>query len=480
MVRISATSLASLACFASAAVTGASAKTSLYLSPATTPDAQVDIDANQAHRILSHHMHVEQHAHDDASYRDAKDVWQMLDIGTAHAKIDNRAGVERLFDGHKDEPNRLLVLMHGTAHQGTSHARSDLCPPRNNSTDTLFRFFATDVIPASVGATHSIEGAPSSTSFDALFDSYLGTVSNTLKSSESAFSHLAGTFLDGFTASIDWLTSHADTAATRWSHHAAAFGSDAFAKLEHELRAAEALVAKMQATRANDSADELSMQPLRFSALGDVEATYGTDSVELARAKQLVREAIERVTALFQARSEEHGRVPRIAFVVTDADTEQRLVKRSSSDLLAPFLGARTSELSHGAALRPGDVLASTAKKSKPSPLPKNLAGTCFGSQSDLEKATNGCSGHGKGVKSSKGGRACWRCKCQPTEVRKGKKTYWAGAACEKKDVSAEFMLLASSVVLLVLISAGSVYFLFAQGSQELPGTLASVTISLK
>ncbi|GAC71344.1 hypothetical protein PANT_2c00069 [Moesziomyces antarcticus T-34] len=454
MVRISATSLASLACFASAAVTGASAKTSLYLSPATTPDAQVDIDANQAHRILSHHMHVEQHAHDDASYRDAKDVWQMLDIGTAHAKIDNRAGVERLFDGHKDEPNRLLVLMHGTAHQ--------------------------DVIPASVGATHSIEGAPSSTSFDALFDSYLGTVSNTLKSSESAFSHLAGTFLDGFTASIDWLTSHADTAATRWSHHAAAFGSDAFAKLEHELRAVEALVAKMQATRANDSADELSMQPLRFSALGDVEATYGTDSVELARAKQLVREAIERVTALFQARSEEHGRVPWIAFVVTDADTEQRLVKRSSSDLLAPFLGARTSELSHGAALRPGDVLASTAKKSKPSPLPKNLAGTCFGSQSDLDKATNGCSGHGKGVKSSKGGRACWRCKCQPTEVRKGKKTYWAGAACEKKDVSAEFMLLASSVVLLVLISAGSVYFLFAQGSQELPGTLASVTISLK
>ncbi len=337
----------------------------------------------------------------------------------------------------------------------------------------------TDVIPASVGATHSIEGAPSSTSFDALFDSYLGSVSNTLKSSESAFSHLAGTFLDGFTASIDWLTSHADTAATRWSHHAAAFGSDAFAKLEHELRAAEALVAKMQATRANDSADELSMQPLRFSALGDVEATYGTQSVELARAKQLVREAIERVTALFQARSEEHGRVPSIAFVVTDTDTEQQLVKRSGSDLLAPFL-ARTSELSHGAALRPSDVLASTAKKSKPSPLPKDLAGTCFGSQSELEKATNSCSGHGKGVKSSKGGRACWRCKCTPTEVRKGKKTYWAGAACEKKDVSAEFMLLASSVVLLVLVSAGSVYFLLAQGSQELPGTLASVTISLK
>ena len=95
-------------------------------------------------------------------------------------------------------------------------------------------------------------------------------------------------------------------------------------------------------------------------------------------------------------------------------------------------------------------------------------------------KATNNCSGHGKAVKTSKGGKPCYRCQCKATEERRGKKTYWAGAACEKKDVSTEFVLLGSSVLLLVLITVGSVYFLFAQGSEDLPGTLASVTISLK
>lgn len=219
------------------------------------------------------------------------------------------------------------------------------------------------------------------------------------------------------------------------------------------------------------------MQPLRFSGLQNVESTYGADSVEFAQAKEMVRAAVEQVTSLFQSQSEQQGRAASIAFVVTETADEtgatHLLAKRSSSDLLRPF--RRASELSHGAAIRP-DAFAS----SKPSPLPKNLAGTCFTSQSALEKATNYCSGHGKGVQTSRGGKPCYRCQCKPTEVRKGKKVYWAGSACEKKDVSTEFVLIGSSVLLLVLISAGSVYFLFAQGSEELPGTLASVTISLK
>lgn len=329
-----------------------------------------------------------------------------------------------------------------------------------------------DVIPSGVHATHHIDHAPSSSSFDALFDSYLTSLSQALKSSESALSHLTGTFMEGFSASLDWLSSQAATAATTWSQQAASFQSAAFTKLEAELGSAEALVAKLE-TQDAETTQDLSMQPLRFSGLQDVESTYGAESAEYAKAKELVRAAVEQVTSLFQTRSEQQGRAASIAFVVTGTDDANatHLVKRSTADLLASFKRASTAQ-------RPG-AFAVTSKKPASS-LPKNLAGTCFTSQSDLEKATNSCSGHGKAVKTSKGGKPCFRCQCKPTEVRKGKKTYWAGAACEKKDISTEFALLASSVLLLVLISAGSVYFLYAQGSDELPGTLASVTISLK
>lgn len=302
----------------------------------------------------------------------------------------------------------------------------------------------------------------------------MSTVSRTLKSSESALSHLTGTFIDGFSASIDWLTTTSHSTANKWSQQASEFKSSAFSKLEQELQSAEALLAKLESNNNKDDATtDLSLQPLRFSGLKDLESSYGADSAEYAKAKKWVQEAVEKVTALFKSRSEEQGRAASIAFVVTSDDegVVPHLSKRSS-ELLAPF---HKRQLSSGAALKP-----TKKPSSSPSPLPKNLAGTCFTSAKDLEKATNECSGHGKAVKTSKGGRPCYRCQCKATEVRKGKKVYWAGAACEKKDVSTEFVLLASSVLLLVMVSAGSVYFLYKQASEDLPGTLASVTISLK
>ncbi len=44
----------------------------------------------------------------------------MLQEGKKGAvEVDQRAMVERLFDGHREEAqNRLLVLMHGSAHDG--------------------------------------------------------------------------------------------------------------------------------------------------------------------------------------------------------------------------------------------------------------------------------------------------------------------------------------------------------------------------
>ncbi|KIS70145.1 uncharacterized protein UMAG_05217 [Mycosarcoma maydis] len=453
MVRIAGASLASLALTAATvAVTGASAKTSLYLSPAhNLAAAPISVNADEAHRILSHHIDI-----GDASELDDSATWAHVLRSNKHGdvQIDQRTMVERLFDGHQDEQNRLLVLMHGSAYE--------------------------DVIPNGVHATHSIDSAPSSSSFDALFDSYMSSASRALKASESTLSHLTGSFLDGFSASLEWLTSKSDKVTATWSQQVASFKSSTFDKLEDELRSAEALLAKLKTSKPESATQDLTLQPLRFSGLRNVEITYGTDSAEYLKAKELVRAAVEQVTSLFQTRSEEQGRAASIAFVVTDtvdSDASRLLVKRSS-DVLHPFL-ERPSELSYDAAVRQ-DAFVSEKPSSRPSPLPKNLAGTCFTSQSSLETATNNCSGHGKAVKTNKGGKPCYRCQCKPTEQRKGKKTYWAGAACEKKDVSTEFVLLASSVLLLGLIALGSVYFLYAQGSSDLPGTLASVTINLK
>ncbi|SPO26152.1 uncharacterized protein UTRI_02428 [Ustilago trichophora] len=247
-----------LALAATTAIASASARTNLYLSP----------------------------AHNLAAPISSNKVGQV--------DVDQRAMVERLFDGHRDdEQNRLLVLMHGAAHN--------------------------DLIPSGVHATHNIDAAPISSSFDALFDSYMSSLSHTLKSSESAISHLTGTFLDGFSASIQWLNSKSDAASRSGPNR--------------QLRSDD------------DATQDLSLQPLRFSGLQDT-------------------------------RSEEQGRAASIAFVVTDATTLLLRISRSCQAIFFPrpvgsFKRAST-------AVRP------TLKK--PSHLPKNLAGTCFTSASDLER----------------------------------------------------------------------------------------------
>ncbi len=349
----------------------------------------------------------------------------------------------------------------------------------------IYYFTNTDVIPSGIHATHNIESAPSSNSFDALFDNYMSSLSQTLKASESTLSHLTGTFMDGFSASIEWLTSTSSEATSTWSKQASSFKSAAFNKLEEELRSAEALLSKLQTQDDVAPTHDLSMQPLRFTGLQEVESTYGVQSAEYAKAKELVRAAVAKVTDIFQTRSEEQGRPASIAFVVT-SDDDAGLVKRSATfDLLAPS----PSLVAHQPSLTVPSSAPTTPspprnlpirRKSNPPPYPRTSSEPVSPQHPLSRRQPTIAQATVKAVQSSKGGKPCYRCQCKPTEVRKGKKVYWAGAACEKKDVSTEFVLIASSVILLVLISAGSVYFLVAQGSEELPGTLASVTISLK
>lgn len=68
----------------------------------------------------------------------------------------------------------------------------------------------------------------------------------------------------------------------------------------------------------------------------------------------------------------------------------------------------------------------------------------CFSSLDDLNNQTLSCLGRGEGVKGisptrqARGkGEECWVCKCGSTvDEESGKKVWWAGEGCEKKDLS--------------------------------------------
>ncbi|KAH9948560.1 hypothetical protein B0H21DRAFT_733042 [Amylocystis lapponica] len=103
---------------------------------------------------------------------------------------------------------------------------------------------------------------------------------------------------------------------------------------------------------------------------------------------------------------------------------------------------------------------------------PVGAVSTCYASAEACGNSTDACSGHGSCVAASKAGRTCFVCACGATKDAKGRTENWAGGACERKDVSGPFVLLAGTVVTLVLLVGGSVALLTAVGGQELPSTL--------
>lgn len=52
-----------------------------------------------------------------------------------------------------------------------------------------------------------------------------------------------------------------------------------------------------------------------------------------------------------------------------------------------------------------------------------------------------------------------------------------AGESCSRKDISAQFLLLGGSGLILLMVAFGSIYVLSAEGNQELPGVLAGIQV---
>lgn len=110
------------------------------------------------------------------------------------------------------------------------------------------------------------------------------------------------------------------------------------------------------------------------------------------------------------------------------------------------------------------------------------LSPICYASESSCSESTNNCSGHGYCYKKSGSGETtvndCYTCKCQETTIRKEdgtiQKAQWGGSACQKRDISSPFFLIAGVTVMGVLAISTAIGLLFQVGQAELPSVISA------
>ncbi|KAF7981901.1 hypothetical protein HWV62_31493 [Athelia sp. TMB] len=172
---------------------------------------------------------------------------------------------------------------------------------------------------------------------------------------------------------------------------------------------------------------------------------------------------LRKIAAAYGRTSEQYQTAAR----TTRAVLESALAKRNLNVALVTFSGSSLSE-----------KRAQPSQQPLPpqSPVPQQpIAGvsTCFTSADVCTNSTNSCSGRGECMQASKAGKTCFICSCSQTSS-KGKTQDWVGDACERKDISGPFVLLAGSTIGLILLIGGSIALLAAIGDEKLPSTLTS------
>lgn len=108
----------------------------------------------------------------------------------------------------------------------------------------------------------------------------------------------------------------------------------------------------------------------------------------------------------------------------------------------------------------------------------------CHTSLETAEAATNNCSSHGtiyKKYSSPDAGEKevdCYACKCNKTVITNDdgttKTIYWGGPACQKKDVSVPFFLLAGFTIAMLATVSWAIGLLFSIGQEELPSVIGA------
>lgn len=105
---------------------------------------------------------------------------------------------------------------------------------------------------------------------------------------------------------------------------------------------------------------------------------------------------------------------------------------------------------------------------------PKRILGPiprCYSSKNSCTNATNACSGRGECVKSGPP-IDCWTCSCKGPDGKRTDK--WAGAACQKEDISVPFNLFLVFGIVIILVSVWAVGLLYSIGDEPLPSVLSA------
>lgn len=115
--------------------------------------------------------------------------------------------------------------------------------------------------------------------------------------------------------------------------------------------------------------------------------------------------------------------------------------------------------------------------------IPGGIIPACHSSYESCVAATHNCTGRGTCYKkySTTGGtnpRDCFACGCVAT-VRENpsgskKTTTWGGPACQKKDISMPFLLIAGFTVVMVATVSWGIGLLFSIGQETLPSVIGA------
>ncbi|KAF2234436.1 hypothetical protein EV356DRAFT_501646 [Viridothelium virens] len=161
--------------------------------------------------------------------------------------------------------------------------------------------------------------------------------------------------------------------------------------------------------------------------------------------------------------------------------------KRQGEELLE----AETQDSKSGENIETVSVAASSSASSSGSTSaptsttpPAGILPACFPNADACSGKTNGCSGHGtcelKYTNKDQQGsqKECWACKCQnivdKNDMGQLLTTVWGGPACQKRDVSTSFWLLAGFTIAMVSAVAWGIGLLLSMGSEELPSVIGA------
>ena len=141
----------------------------------------------------------------------------------------------------------------------------------------------------------------------------------------------------------------------------------------------------------------------------------------------------------------------------------------------------REEPLSDTEAVQPVESFTSPISPFQDSEPLRGILPACYRTQSACEETTRNCTGHGSCAKkyhdpdSGADGLDCYACMCTRTISEDGRKTtYWGGPACQKKDISVQFWLIALFTVGMVFLISFAIGSVWEMGGEELPGVIGA------